>query len=306
MVISSMFNMRFIAVFFLGFGALLSPLMAGDTLVVKSALQQTKWFSYRYISQEYITNLNDFFLDLKLDTTFMVFRNTGKPFEYKLTYHQNEAYNQPVKKNDPLMKSEYIIRFDAKSGKAVELVNWKQFRDQLLSDLSFQTANKLISTAEFEEYKLLLNSEQTVRKTVMHDITYLFSISGDTVRLDAEYMKIKPVRSPMSGKDYAILGSFTSEMPAGTRNTVVFHARNKAGELEKPQLMEEVKAYLYKTYPKDSPIPELTSVGLNSEMDWQYNRLQKNMLRISLADVLAINGQSRGFIRTFDLWEKED
>jgi hypothetical protein len=29
------------------------------------------------------------------------------------------------------------------------------------------------------------------------------------------------------------------------------------------------------------------------------------MLRISLSDVLAINGQSRGNIRTYDLWDKE-
>jgi hypothetical protein len=287
------------------FFAIFSNVKAGDTLIVQSSLKKSKWFSYRVITQEYITNVNDYFLDLKLDTFYMIFRNTGKPLEYKLNFYQDEKYIQPVKKNDPLLKSEYLIRFDAVSGKAVELLNWNVFRDQMLSDLSFQAANKLISSAEFDEYKQLLNSEQIVRKTVMHDITYLFSIYGDTIRTDAEYLKIKPVRSPMSGKDYAILGSFTSEVPAGTRNTIVFHARNKAGELEKPQLMEEVKAYLYKTYPKDSPIPELQAVGLNSEMDWQYNRLQKQMLRISLSDVLAINGQSRGNIRTFDLWDKE-
>jgi hypothetical protein len=298
--------MRYLLVFLFGISAhFCNAKLAGDTIIIQSSLNKTKWFSYRVITQEYITNVNDYFLDLKLDTFYMVVRNTGVPFEYKLTYHRDEMFTQPVKKNDPLLRSEYQIRFDAKSGKATELLNWKQFRDQMLSDLSFQAANKLISTAEFEDYKQLLNSEQIIRKTVMHDITYLFSIYGDTVRMDAEYMKIKPVRSPISGKDYAILGSFTSEIPAGTRNTVVFHARNKAGELEKPQLMEEVKAYLYKTYPKDSPIPELTAVGLNSEMDWQYNRLQKQMLRISLSDVLAINGQSRGNIRTYDLWDKE-
>jgi len=297
-----MFRLWFMLI---GFNGLVVNANAGDTLIVKSSLNEGKWFSYRVITQEYITNVNDFFLDLKLDTFYMVARKTEKPFEYKINYYQDEKFSQPVKKNDPLLRSEYHIRFDAVSGKAVELLNWKVFRDQMLSDLSFQAANKLISSAEFEDYKQLLNSEPMVRKTVMHDITYVFSIYGDTIRTDAEYLKIKPVRSPMSGKDYAILGSFTSEVPAGTRNTIVFHARNKAGELEKPELMEEVKAYLYKTYPKDSPIPELTSVGLNSEMDWQYNRLQKQMLRISLSDVLAINGQSRGNIRTFDLWDKE-
>jgi hypothetical protein len=300
-----MYRMFRLFILLLGFNAIAGKANAGDTLIVQSSLKQSKWFSYRVITQEYITNVNDFFLDLKLDTFFMVVRSTGKPFEYKLNYYQDEKYTQPVKKNDPLLKSEYIIRFDPISGKAVELLNWKTFRDQMLSDLSFQAANKLISSSEFDEYKQLLNSEPWMRKTVMHDITYVFSIYGDTIRTDAEYLKIKPVRSPMSGKDYAILGSFTSELPAGTRNTVVFHARNKAGELEKPELMEEVKAYMFKTYPKDSPLPELTAVGLNSEMDWQYNRIQRQMLRISIADVLAINGQSRGNIRTFDLWDKE-
>jgi len=297
--------MRYFLILMFVLFAFTTKAFAGDTLIVQSSLKKSKWFSYRVITQEYIANVNDFFLDLKLDTFYMVVRNAGKPFEYKLSYFQDEKYSQPVKKNDPLLRSEYHIRFDVVSGKAVELLNWQVFRDQILSDLSFQAANKLISSSEFDEYKQLLNSEQMVRKTVMHDITYIFSIYGDTILTDAEYLRIKPVRSPMSGKDYAVLGSFTSEVPAATRNTIVFHARNKAGELEKPELMEEVKAYLYKTFPKDSPIPELQAVGLNSEMDWQYNRIQKQMLRISLADVLAINGQSRGNIRTFDLWDKE-
>ena len=278
---------------------------AGDSMIVKSMLHRTQWFSYRLITQEYITNVNDYFLDLKIDTIFMQFKNTGKKGEFALAYFADEQFTRPVAKNDPLLRSKYVIRFDSVTGKATYLVNWKEFRDQLMSDLSFQANNKLISSSEFDEYKSLLNSEQTVRKTVMHDITYLFSICGDTVRMDAEYMRIKPVRSPMSGKDYMVLGSFTTEKPEGAKNTILFHGRNKAGALEKPQLMEEVKAYLYKTYPKDSPVPELTAVGLNSEMDWQYNKLQQLMLRVSLSDVLSINGQSRGFIRYFDLWDKE-
>ena len=190
---------RFLFLLF-AFNVSVCKVSAGDTLIVQSSLKQSKWFSYRVITQEYITNVNDFFLDLKLDTFYMVVRKTEKPFEYKLNYYQDEKFSQPVKKNDPLLRSEYQIRFDAVSGKAVELLNWKAFRDQMLSDLSFQAANKLISSAEFEDYKQLLNSEQLVRKTVMHDITYVFSIYGDTIRTDAEYLKIKPVRSPMSGK----------------------------------------------------------------------------------------------------------
>lgn len=279
--------------------------LAGDTLIVRSTQHYRKSFTYRLITQEYITNVNGFFLDVKVDTSFLIFRNTGKRFEYKVSYHADEAGKTPPRKQDPLWQSQYIIRFDSLSGKAAELVNWKIFRDMLVSDFSVQAAASLLSSSEFEEKKNLMNNEAMVRKTVMPDITYLFSILGDTVRLDAEYMRLKPVRSPMSGKDYLVLGSFTAEIPEGTKNTVLFHARNKAGELEKPDLMQEVKDYLFKTMPKDQPIPELTAVGLNSEMDWQYNKAQKNLIKVSLADVLAINNQSRGNIRMFELWDQE-
>lgn len=288
---------------FLAFTA--AQALAGDTLIVRSTQHYRKMFTYRLITQEYITNVNGFFLDVKVDTSYLIFRSTGKRFEYKVSYHADDAGKMPARKQDPLWHSEYIIRFDSTSGKAAELVNWKKFRDMLVSDFSVQAAASVISSAEFEEKKNLMNNEAMVRKTVMPDMTYLFSILGDTVRMDAEYMRLKPVRSPMSGKDYLLLGSFTSEVPQGTRNTVLFHARNKAGELEKPELMQEVKDYLYKTMPKDQPIPELTSVGLNSEMDWQYNKAQMNLIKVSLADVLAINNQSRGNIRMFELWDQE-
>ena len=280
-------------------------LFSADTLIVKSSLFNKKMMSYRLITQEYITNVNGYFLDIKIDTCFLFLRRTDKKFVYRITYHADEAGKNPVKKSDPLKLAEYIVRFDSASGKAAELMNWKDHRDRLVSDFSVQAAAALISSMQFEEQKNFVNDEKIVRKIVMPDISPLFSLFGDTLRLDAEYMRLKPVRSPMSGKDYLILGSLTSEKPEGTKNTILFHARNKAGEVEKPQLLEEVKEYLFKSAPKDQPIPEIQSVGLNSESDWQYNKAQKNMIKISLADVLAINGQSRGNIRMFELWDQE-
>lgn len=297
--------MRRFFILALSFITIMVARAAGDSLIVKSALHTRSMFSYRLITQEYITNMNGYFLDIKIDTVFLIFRRSANPYEYKLTFHGDDKGLTSVSRKDPLMFAEYIIRFDSMTGKAAELVNWKVFRDMMVSSFSAQAAAQLISSSEFEEKKAFMNSEQIVRKTVMHDITYLFSIYGDTVKLDAEYMRLKPVRSPMSGKDYLILGSFTSEIPEGTKNTVLFHGRNKAGELEKPELMKEVKDYLYSTVPKEQPIPELTSVGLNCEMDWQYNRAQRNMIKVSMADVLAINNQSRGNIRMFELWDQK-
>lgn len=261
--------------------------------------------SYRLITQEYITNVNGYFLDIKIDTCYLFIRRTEKKNIYRITYHNDEAGKNPVKKPDPLKLAEYIIRFDSLSGKAVELMNWKDHRDRLVSDFSVQAAAALISPLQFEEQKNFVNDEKIVRKIVMSDISPIFSLFGDTLRLDAEYMRLKPVRSPMSGQDYLILGSLTSEKPEGTKNTILFHARNQAGEVEKPKLLEEVKQYLFQSSPKDQPIPEIQAVGLNSESDWQYNKAQKNMVKISLADVLAINGQSRGNIRVFELWDQE-
>ena len=280
-------------------------LFSADTLIVKSSLLNKKWMSYRLITQEYITNVNGYFLDVKVDTCYLFIRRTQQKHTYRITYHADEAGKNPVTKPDPLKLAEYMVRFDSATGKAAELLNWKDHRDRLVSDFSVQAAAALISPMQFEEQKNFVNDEKIVRKIVMTDISPLFSIFGDTLRLDAEYMRLKPVRSPMSGKDYLILGSLTSEKPEGTKNTILFHARNKAGEVEKPQLMEEVKEYLFQSSPKDQPIPEVKTVGLNSEADWQYNKAQKNMIKISLADVLAINGQSRGNIRLFELWDQE-
>lgn len=277
-----------------------------DTIVVKSSLRARDWFIYRIITQEYIANVNGFLLDTKLDTNYVKFRKTENADEFAITYHGDEKCTKPAKVQEPLWHTEFRVKFDPATGKLSELVNWKGYRDELMSSFSLQAAAKLISSAQFEEKRVLFNDEKLVRKTVLSDISYIFSLNGDSIRIDAEYMKLKPVRSPMSGEDYLILGAFTSEIPEGTRNTVLFHARNKAGELEKPKLMEEVKNYLLKTMPKDQPMPEVTAVGLNSEMDWQYNKAQQNMIKVTLSDVLVINAQSRGNIRVFELWDQAE
>lgn len=285
-------------------GSFLAKAQLNDSIVVKSAITEKAWITYRIISQEYIANVNGFILDTKIDTTYIRFKKLEGKSEYSITYHADDKCTKPTKKLDALWFTEFRVRFDEKTGKLAELTNWKFYRDQIVSSLSAQAAAKIISSAEFEEKKNLLNDENLVRKTVLSDLTYFFSLNGDTIRLDAEYMKLKPVRSPMSGNDYMILGSFSSEVPEGARNTILFHAKNKAGELEKPKLVEEVKEYLYKTMPKDQPLPEISGVGLNSEMDWQYNKAQRMMMKVTLSDVLVINNQSRGNIRLFELWDQ--
>jgi hypothetical protein len=46
-------------------------------------------------------------------------------------------------------------------------------------------------------------------------------------------------------------------------------------------------------------------VGLNNEVDYQYNISQRVMSRVIFSDVLAINFQSRGNIRTYSLWDRK-
>lgn len=44
-----------------------------DTLYPISTLFQKQKFTYQLITQEYITNENDYFLDVKLDTCYLIF-----------------------------------------------------------------------------------------------------------------------------------------------------------------------------------------------------------------------------------------
>ncbi|MCC7297479.1 MAG: hypothetical protein IT244_04035 [Bacteroidia bacterium] len=268
----------------------------------KSDLVQHKNFVYRLISQEYLTNENDYYLGILIDTMYLHFEKIAEPAVFKMTRSLSDDAIVPVKKKDTFLHMPLVVSFTP-SGKIDSLHNWKMYRDIFVSNCSQQAKMQEITNTVFEETKTRLNNEGYVRRLVMEDINYLFALNGDTFNMDIEYIRLKTIRSPFSGFDYYFQGSMKLEKPDGSKNTILFQAKNEAGPKEKPLLMEEAKESLRSKVPKGEPISEIHSVGLNSEQSYQYNMAQQRMIRLTLADVVALDFSSRGNIRTFDLWD---
>ena len=274
-----------------------------DTLYPVSTIYNKQKFVYQLITQEYITNENDFFLDVKLDTCFLIFSRTEGVNTFDMGYYGDAMGGKPWKKANSIQQQPLQVKFNSR-GAVEELVNWPIFRDALLSGISKQAIANLISSEKFDEERMRLNSEKIIRRLVMEDINYLFDLCDDTIREDGEYIRVKPVRSPFSGEDMYLQGNLTTERPAGTKNTVKIFTKNAAGVYEKPILLEECNEYAKAAAANGSePLSEIQRVGLNNEVEYQYNSAKKIISRAIFSDVLAINFQSRGNIRTYTLWD---
>ena len=274
-----------------------------DTLYPVSTIYNKQKFIYQLITQEYITNENDFFLDVKLDTCFLIFSRTEGVNTFEMGYYGDAMGGKPWKKANSIQQQPLQVKFNSR-GAVEELVNWTIFRDALLSGISKQATANLISSEKFDEERMRLNSEKIIRRLVMEDVNYLFDLCDDTIREDGEYIRVKPVRSPFSGEDMYLQGNLTTERPAGTKNTVKIFTKNAAGIYEKPILLEECNEYAKAAAANGSePLSEIQRVGLNNEVEYQYNSAKKIISRAIFSDVLAINFQSRGNIRTYTLWD---
>ena len=274
-----------------------------DTLYPVSTIFNKQKFVYQLITQEYITNENDFFLDVKVDTCFLIFSRTEGVNTFEMGYYGDAMGGKPWKKANSIQQQSLQVKFNSR-GAVEELVNWTIFRDALLSGISKQATANLISSEKFDEERMRLNSEKIIRRLVMEDINYLFDLCDDTIREDGEYIRVKPVRSPFSGEDMYLQGNLTTERPAGTKNTVKIFTKNAAGVYEKPILLEECNEYAKAAAANGSePLSEIQRVGLNNEVEYQYNSAKKIISRAIFSDVLAINFQSRGNIRTYTLWD---
>ena len=274
-----------------------------DTLYPVSTIFNKQKFVYQLITQEYITNENDFFLDVKLDTCFLIFSRTEGVNTFDMGYYGDAMGGKPWKKANSIQQQPLQVKFNSR-GAVEELVNWPIFRDALLSGISKQAIANLISSEKFDEERMRLNSEKIIRRLVMEDINYLFDLCDDTILEDGEYIRVKPVRSPFSGEDMYLQGNLTTERPAGTKNTVKIFTKNAAGVYEKPILLEECNEYAKAAAANGSePLSEIQRVGLNNEVEYQYNSAKKIISRAIFSDVLAINFQSRGNIRTYTLWD---
>ena len=274
-----------------------------DTLYPVSTIFNKQKFVYQLITQEYITNESDFFLDVKVDTCFLIFSRTEGVNTFEMGYYGDAMGGKPWKNANSIQQQPVQVKFNSR-GAVEELVNWTIFRDALLSGISKQATANLISSEKFDEERMRLNSEKIIRRLVMEDINYLFDLCDDTIREDGEYIRVKPVRSPFSGEDMYLQGNLTTERPAGTKNTVKIFTKNAAGVYEKPILLEECNEYAKAAAANGSePLSEIQRVGLNNEVEYQYNSAKKIISRAIFSDVLAINFQSRGNIRTYTLWD---
>ena len=260
---------------------------------------------FQRIQQQYLTNENQYVLDLKIDTSYLILtQNKQNKMEYTASYFANDLGTKPFLKGNEIEKMSLVLKFN-KQGKIVQLVNWKLFRDEFLKGISNQVRANLMTSSDFEFNKNRLNNEAVVRRMAMEDIGYLFALNGDTFTEDIEYLRVKAVRSPFTSQDFQILGSLKFSKPAGTKNTLLFQAQNKAGKNEKIELLQQCKEYLEANNKEKVFQTEITSVGLNSEQEYTYNTAQKRMLLVKFSDVMSINLQARGNIRVFKLFDFE-
>jgi len=273
--------------------------------IVENDILSHKKVVFQRIQQQYLTNENQYVLDLKIDTSYLILtKNSKNPMEYSAAYFANETGTKPFPKSNDIEKIPLELKFN-KQGKIVQLLNWKVFRDEFLKGISNQVRANLMTISDFEYNKSRLNNEAVIRRMAMEDIGYLFSLNGDTFTEEIEYLRVKAVRSPFTSQDFQILGSLKFEKPAGTKNTLLFKAQNKAGKQEKIELLQQCKEYLETNNKERVFQTEITAVGLNSEQEFTYNTAQKRMLLVKFSDVLSINMQARGNIRAFKLFEFE-
>jgi len=270
---------------------------------VKSKLTQFKSFTYLRVTQQYITNENQYFLDLKIDSSFLIFTQDSLN---KSVFHGRLFADDNGKvawaKGSKIERKTISLRFN-ESGKIIELLNWKDYRDEFMTALSAQSKAKLITNETFLEQKEILNVEDNVRGLAIEDLNYLFGLYGDTFDLNIEYLRVKKLKNPFTNQYLEVLGNFKGNYPEGTKNTIQFKAENKVGALQKQQLLEECKVYIKKTSPDNEAPTEIQSVILNSEQDFRYNASKQLIIIANFSDVLAINKQSRGNIRSFKFWD---
>jgi hypothetical protein len=272
---------------------------------VNSDILTHKKVVFQRIVQQYITNENQYILEAKSDTTYLIFNRDSID---KMMYHA-AYFTDPLGKNryvntNAIEKKSLKIKFN-KKGKIVQLLNWKEFRDEFVSGFSVNVGANQMTSEEFEINKNRVNNEAVIRRMAMEDIGYMFALNGDTFAEDIEYLRVKAVRDPFSSEDIQLLGNLKMTKPVGTKNTIVFNAVNKAGPKEKQVLMEECREYLEKNNTDKTAQTELKGVSLNSEQEYTYNAAQKRMLKVTFSDVLVINFQSRGNIRYFTLIDFE-
>jgi hypothetical protein len=274
-----------------------------EWVIFNADFNNLKSFTYQRITQQYLTNENQYYLDTKIDTSYLLFKaDSLKKNVFHARYFADPQGKKPFLKGSKMERLPLQIELD-NQGKIKQLVNWKVFRDEFMVGLSAQAKSNVINTAMFNQKKEELNNEEVIRSMVMEDLLYLFGFYGDTLNMNAEYLRVKRMTSPFSNENLEVLGSLKLEYPYGTKNTIKLSAQNKAGALDKQKLLQECVQYYKSRNPDQLSRTEITNVGLNSEQEYRYNVKGNIMVVATFSDILVVNWQSRGNIRSFVFYD---
>jgi len=277
-----------------------------EWVVFGSDFNNLKSFTYQRITQQYLTNENQYYLDTKIDTSYLIFKaDSLKKNIFNVQYFADSKGQKPFLKGSRMERMPLQIELD-QQGKIKKLLNWNIFRDEFMLGLSAQVRSNLINANMFNEKKEELNNEAVIRSMVMEDVLYLFGFYGDTLNVNAEYLRVKRLTSPFSNEDLEVLGNLKLEYPNGTKNTIRLTAQNKAGALDKQKLLQECVQYYKSKNPDELSRTEITNIGLNSEQEFRYNVKGKIMVVATFSDILVVNWQSRGNIRSFVFYDYQE
>ncbi len=274
-----------------------------EWVIFTSDFNGLKSFTYQRITQQYLTNENQYYLDTKIDTSYLIFKEDSiKSNTFYAQYYADPQGNKPFLKGSKMERLPLHIELD-NQGKIKQLLNWKMYRDEFMLGLSAQVKSNLINSTLFNEKKEELNNEEVIRSMVMEDLLYLFGFYGDTLNMNAEYLRVKRMNSPFSNENLEVLGNLKLEYPFGSKNTIKLSAQNKAGALDKQKLLQECVQYYKARNPDELSRTEITNVSLNSEQEYRYNVKGNIMVIATFSDVLVVNWQSRGNIRSFVFYD---
>ncbi len=277
-----------------------------EWVIFTSDFNALKSFTYQRITQQYLTNENQYYLDTKIDTAYLIFKEDSiRSNTYHAQYYADPQGTKPFLKGSKMERLPLHIELD-NQGKVKQLVNWKMYRDEFMLGLSAQVKSNLINSTLFNEKKEELNNEEVIRSMVMEDLLYLFGFYGDTLNMNAEYLRVKRMTSPFSNENLEVLGNLKLEYPYGSKNTIKLSAQNKAGALDKQKLLQECVQYYKSRNPDNMSRTEITNVNLNSEQEYRYNVKGNIMVVATFSDVLVVNWQSRGNIRSFVFYDYKE
>ncbi|MDG1098579.1 MAG: hypothetical protein P8O20_04270 [Bacteroidia bacterium] len=292
--------MKFLSFFTAFF--LLSSVSAQKTITVINKLSTTKSFTYRVIKQEYITNENNFFLDVYNDTNYLKFLEL-RPLVYEMKMYRDELCAIPYDGIDTTKKMRFVWEF-TDSGDVKTLLNYRDFSSILSASEEAKYRNKLIDLKSLKASKELFKDPLYVANAINADYIHMFRIAGDTFNEAYVYLQMRNVPSPINQSILPIMGNIKIETISEPSQIFGVHAQNKAEASEKQILKQQLLDYIkIQDQAKIDQRKEITKIGLNAEQDWVYNSINQRFSKITLSDVFVINMQSRGNIRIFDLWE---